>query len=81
MKPDLPYPGNLSFKDWAEKFISCYPGLNIALPRENLHWTEWGKMLLSNPGFVSTPTSLIELYNDDWQRWAVLMINRQGEQQ
>jgi hypothetical protein len=79
MKATIPLPSNLEFKDWVEKFASNYPFINIPITFPNQHWTEWGQTLMSVPGFKNTPTPLKKQYGENWQTWAILMINRIGE--
>jgi hypothetical protein len=75
MKLNVPLPGKLEFKDWAEKFIANYPNSGISLPRENQDWSEWGQLLMSVPEFKTIPNPLKSMYKDDWQSWAILMIS------
>lgn len=75
MKSNLPLPGTLPFKEWAEKFIANFPNIRISFPRENQEWTEWGQLLMSFQEFRMIPTPIKSIYKDDWQRWAILMIS------
>ena len=79
MKPTVPLPHKLEFKDWAEKFCANYPNLNMPLPRKNQHWSDWAGNLMSVQDFRYTPTPVKNQYGEDWQKWAILMINRIGE--
>ena len=75
MKPQIPLPGKLEFKDWAEQFISNYNNINIPYPRHRQHWTEWGSLLLGLRQFNTTPTPLKVIYGENWQDWALLMLS------
>jgi hypothetical protein len=76
MNVNIPLPGNLTFKDWAEKFIGIFPKINISYPQDHQDWTKWGQLLMNIPEFKEIPTPLESLYGNDWQRWAILMIAR-----
>lgn len=75
MNDNILLPRDISFHEWACKFIANFPDKNIPYPNY-INWRTWGQMLMGIEGFYNVPTPHVHMFpeEEDWRTWAYLVL-------